>query len=599
MTIQTVQLSSLRLSPLNVRKVKPRAVEEMAATIEAHGLLQNLLGYEEDGLFHIFGGGRRFRALHLLKKQKKIEAGFPVPVDVRSKDEAVTLSLAENVARENMHPADQVAAFAALRDTGGLTAAEIAAQFGYAESHVRKLLRLGSLPDALLKAFAKDQLSLASAQALCLTDDPTRQQEAFKKCGNSDHAIRRFLTSEKMQTTSAKFMFVGRDAYEAAGGTVTIDLFSEGSQGYADNPELVEDLALAKLDAIEADLIAQGWSKVEVSADHYGIDLYSRPRLYPARREATQEEAEKMARIDAAIADKEEAGDEDEALSALFDRQAELEAALRAFTSEQKASGCVVAYIAHDGTLTLAHFRIRSGMQDTSARKRSATESGPYSAALIEDLSKIKTQVVQEAVAANPTLALDILLDSLVGQMLHGSYGFEQAASLRPEQSGVAVPPDLMAVSDVQPVAELMAERFADIPADTRFETIRAMAEGDKMQLLAGLVALTIDGTLSRGCSPSTRQALIEQYARAANIDMAQRWQAPIGLFDRMKKSALLTILTDACGKDAAENCAKMKKSDLAAALAQRLPVGWLPSPLTIGAFDEKKPEQIVLDEAA
>ena len=50
MAIIHPKLSQLRLSPLNQRRVKPSAVEAMADDIEAHGLLQNLVAYEDDGL---------------------------------------------------------------------------------------------------------------------------------------------------------------------------------------------------------------------------------------------------------------------------------------------------------------------------------------------------------------------------------------------------------------------------------------------------------------------------------------------------------------------------------------------------------------------
>ncbi|MFC3439639.1 ParB/Srx family N-terminal domain-containing protein [Sphingobium rhizovicinum] len=61
MAIITVKLSQLRLSPLNSRRVKPSAIDSMADDIAAHGLLQNLVVYEEDDLFWVFAGGRRYR----------------------------------------------------------------------------------------------------------------------------------------------------------------------------------------------------------------------------------------------------------------------------------------------------------------------------------------------------------------------------------------------------------------------------------------------------------------------------------------------------------------------------------------------------------
>lgn len=102
MTIQTIQLNKLALSDLNVRKVKPKEIEALAADIQARGVLQNLIGYDEDGKIKICAGGRRYRALKLLQKAKTIPGTFEVPVEIRSKDEALEISLAENAQREDM-----------------------------------------------------------------------------------------------------------------------------------------------------------------------------------------------------------------------------------------------------------------------------------------------------------------------------------------------------------------------------------------------------------------------------------------------------------------------------------------------------------------
>ena len=86
MTIQTIQLNKLALSDLNVRKVKPKEIEALAADIQARGVLQNLIGYDEDGKIKICAGGRRYRALKLLQKAKTIPGTFEVPVEIRSKE---------------------------------------------------------------------------------------------------------------------------------------------------------------------------------------------------------------------------------------------------------------------------------------------------------------------------------------------------------------------------------------------------------------------------------------------------------------------------------------------------------------------------------
>jgi ParB family chromosome partitioning protein len=116
MTMQTISLTQLVPSPANVRKTGTRTgIEELAASIAAHGLLQNLqVRPLKDGSFEVVAGGRRLAALKLLAKQKKIAPDYPVPCHALDEQDATEISLAENEMREAMHPADQFEAFKAL-----------------------------------------------------------------------------------------------------------------------------------------------------------------------------------------------------------------------------------------------------------------------------------------------------------------------------------------------------------------------------------------------------------------------------------------------------------------------------------------------------
>ncbi|NWP89583.1 chromosome partitioning protein ParB, partial [Escherichia coli] len=87
------------------------------------------------------------------------------------------------------------------------------------------------------------------AKALTLSDDHAAQIEAMERCGNNPNAIRRALTAEKIETTSSVFLYVGEEAYQAAGGTITRTLF--GDHGFADCPDILDELLCAKLDGIK------------------------------------------------------------------------------------------------------------------------------------------------------------------------------------------------------------------------------------------------------------------------------------------------------------------------------------------------------------
>ena len=598
MTLQTVKLSQLRLSPLNVRRVKPKAIDQLAADMLAHGQLQNLVVYAEGNRFEVAAGGRRYRALKQLEKARAIPSCHPVSVDVRDKAEAVELSLAENVSREDMHVADAVIAYGNLR-AEGKSPEDIAVRFGVALSYVKKVLRLSALHPDALACLARDQIGMEAAQALTLTGDHDHQLEALKRCGNSAHQIRRMLTEEKIGTGHALFLFVGQDAYAAAGGTITADLFADEGDGYADDPALIETLATAKMTAIEAGYRADGWRDVRASLERPD-DYYNLVTVHAeGKREPTEAEQAERARIqDAAEARLAELGKGNQWGDKVFsdlEREARiLENRLCVFTDAQKADSAMVLFVGNGGEVEAKAIRTKriakGGSGDAPAIKPD------YSGAMIETLSKIKTLAVQEAVATNPALALDILLDCLVGQGIHNEPSYYSPLSLRLEGFNAAVPDDMMTLGDIASVDEIGGGDFAAMPEVNRFMAIRAMDSDAKGRLLALLVARQINGGQASGLRRDRRHQRFDQIAFASGVDMISKWQAPVAFYDRLKKPVIAKIMTEVLGKSAADNCAKMKKGELAAAAAERMAGrGWLPPALEIA----EPPVEVAQERAA
>src|SRR5882672_1895147 len=95
-TLMTIPLCQLKRSKSNVRKTQPYAdIEQMAASIEAKGILENLivrrienLDGAEPQMYEVTAGGRRLAALKLLLKRKKIVCEYPVPCLVLEKHSA-------------------------------------------------------------------------------------------------------------------------------------------------------------------------------------------------------------------------------------------------------------------------------------------------------------------------------------------------------------------------------------------------------------------------------------------------------------------------------------------------------------------------------
>src|SRR5271163_3032229 len=112
-----IPFNKLVLSQGNVRRVKAGvSVEELAEDIARRTLLQGLsvrpiIDAEgaETGMFEVPAGGRRFRALELLVKQKRLAKTAPVPCVVRDPSVEASAeedSLAENIQRAPLHPLD-------------------------------------------------------------------------------------------------------------------------------------------------------------------------------------------------------------------------------------------------------------------------------------------------------------------------------------------------------------------------------------------------------------------------------------------------------------------------------------------------------------
>ncbi|HZV08020.1 MAG TPA: ParB N-terminal domain-containing protein [Gemmataceae bacterium] len=172
--LREIPLNKLAPSAANVRKTGTEVgLEELAASIAAHGLLQTLPvkpvldeAGTETGKFEVVAGGRRFAALKLLAKRKQIAKTTSVACHVIEKGDPVEISLAENVTQLPMHPADQYEAFEQLRREQGMTADDIAARFGLTAAAVRQRMKLGAVSPALMQVYRDGGMNLEQLMAV-------------------------------------------------------------------------------------------------------------------------------------------------------------------------------------------------------------------------------------------------------------------------------------------------------------------------------------------------------------------------------------------------------------------------------------------------
>jgi ParB family chromosome partitioning protein len=276
-----IPFNKLVLSQSNVRRIKAGiSVEELAEDIARRGLLQSLnvrpvldADGVETGTFEIPAGGRRFQALSLLVKQKRLAKSTPIPCIVRDAASEILAeddSLAENMQRVALHPLDQFRAFQALREKGQGEEA-IAAAFFVTPQIVKQRLKLASVAPALLEVYAEDGMTLEQLMAFTVNPHHARQVQVWDAVKNSwnkePYAIRRMLTETSVRTSDRRAVFVGVDAYEAAGGAVLRDLFQGDDGGWLEDPALLDRLVTGKLQAEGEALAVEGWKWIEVATD--------------------------------------------------------------------------------------------------------------------------------------------------------------------------------------------------------------------------------------------------------------------------------------------------------------------------------------------
>ncbi|WP_139270343.1 ParB/RepB/Spo0J family partition protein, partial [Pseudomonas aeruginosa] len=293
-----VPLSQLlpRRSKRNVRTTPRQSIPELAASIARIGLLQNLIVIlSADGeAYEVVAGDRRLTALKLLAKKKRIPADYEVPCLLVADASARTVSLAENVQRENMHPADQFAAFAALVKEGR-PIEDIAADFGVSPLVVQRRLKLANVSPRLMADYRAGGVTLEQLMALTITDDHAAQEAAFYGAAEwqrSPSKLRERLTEREIDATHALVRFVGLDAYQQAGGGIRRDLFAEGDAGtYLTDTAVLETLVRDKLATLAEDVRAEGWAWVE-AVPHLAYEERQAFQNAPRhRREPTTREA--------------------------------------------------------------------------------------------------------------------------------------------------------------------------------------------------------------------------------------------------------------------------------------------------------------------
>ena len=499
-------LANLSLSPMNPRQSVPDAeVQELAQSIWTAGLIQSIAGIADGkGGAEIVAGGRRLRALQYLAAQHDDlatthpELANPLVMLAPDQATAQTWGNLENVARRDLHPADEIRAFGKMAETGAQPAA-IARAFAVTEKHVYRRLALAKLPTPIIDALAANEINMSHAAAFTICEDEALALDVLDRCRGeawSDHKLKTALRPENVKASDRRVVFVGLDAYTKAGGAIVSDLFAEDT--YLNDIALLDRLFAEKLEQIAEEAEAEGWKWVEAmpNVTNYGWWDIEQSKGIKLRQEAgtlTEEQAERHDEL-ADLAEAEALDDQGAAELAALAQIIEGD-----FTEAQKSVSGKIIYISSNGTLSFYDGVVRA--DDRAAAQEAGVIAGnmaptdkpksPISNALADDLRRAATGARQHAALRNPELLLSLLAYQLTGKLRYSSaFGLmEQEVANMPTTEAEGYALDARLTTPYEGMKTWCGEDFAN-----GFEEFRARGQEQVMADLYRHLASLLKG---------------------------------------------------------------------------------------------------------
>lgn len=631
----SVPLTSLVPSRFNVRRHSVGQIEELAALIEAQGLLHNLVvtelevsrGKSRKLKFAVAAGERRRRAMLLLQQRGRLPKEHEVLCELVPPERALEVSLAENSGREAMHPADEFEAFKALIDEGkGVE--DVAARFGVSVLTVQRRLKLSALSPKLLALYREDGINLDQLMALTLSDNHAVQERTWfdaQPWDKTPAALRRRLTVGEVEAAgSALVRFVGIEAYEAAGGVVRRDLFDDEQSRFLSDPALLERLATEKLEALAATVREEGWKWVEARLSVDSMALRQFATCAHTNRKPTAAEQQELDALERRAAELEQQAralddapewppDEAEMIDLeeqdIAARRKLIHEALKTWTPEQKAHAGVIVTIGRDGDVEVMRGLVRDEDRKAIAAAVGAKgakqhrdpgdagddEGAPSmsmaperrvpgcSDALMKRLAAHRTMALQAMLTQNTAVALASVVHVFVLRTFGADYPREASAlQVTPQLSAFALEAmadDLKASRAWQAVQQVKEAWRARLPEDQGewLGWLIGLPQAELIDLLALCGAMTVNALPGAGAAGSANAI-----ASALGLDMADWWEPTAEAYlNHVPKAQIIAALKEVGPELAGGGVEAMKKDALVSAAASRLAgTRWLPEPL-------------------
>jgi ParB family chromosome partitioning protein len=165
--VREIPLELIDPNPYQTRtRLDEAALEELAASIRASGVVQPIVvRYIDGGRYQLIAGQRRWAA-----SQRAGKAAIPALVRQVSNEQAMEMTIIENLQREDLNPMEQARAFERLSNEFGLTQEQMQQRTGKDRASISNFMRLLRLPLAVQAQISAGGLTMGHAKALMMLD---------------------------------------------------------------------------------------------------------------------------------------------------------------------------------------------------------------------------------------------------------------------------------------------------------------------------------------------------------------------------------------------------------------------------------------------
>jgi ParB family chromosome partitioning protein len=592
-----IPLSKLAPGRHNPRRVKPErdAHRRLVASVRAHGLLQPLIVRPDDatpGSYRVTAGNRRLAALREAHKAADDDPRVPCVIRPDEGDDAArAVALAENFAREPMHPLDEATAFAKLAKEDGRDADAIAADFGVTPAYVKQRMKLATLAGVVQSAYRAGTIDTATAEAFAAVP-PQRQEAVWAEVGGTpQHAshVRNVIAHGWVDAAHALF-----DVATLPAWTVSGDLF--GDRVLVERGVFLSAQAEA-LAAERARLVEEGWAEVVAGSLPDVQDrlwaMTQAPHEYdPATTAKLRRLAARVEKVQAQLTealsavegdDNDPDGTKADALNARLDALIAAERALTAdapvhYAVATKGVGTAFLILETDGRVRREYRipRARLGAVNAQAGGGNGTDRcGPTSPTppTSDDLreSQLATTFTHQALGVRQGLLGDVRARRRVLALVLHDHVHGEALAVRHEPNDTTLHAD-HTDGFASAARDGLRQRRAELDP---FHGRTFVAEGEAYATLAALPDAQVEALidlLTVECVTAHLQRptpLVSRLATELGVHLRHQWRPDVAWLAGYQKAQLVHLAYDLRGPAYGPAAERKKKSELVAELAQ------------------------------